>query len=786
MNESLISHRMSILEIAAVLLLAPVLVSIPAGIVRLLGWVALLLSLSAVAAPPPLPAARTLKAHPIETTNRVLLVKPKVTTTPAQVEALRGGLNLRDETRTKRLKWRQFVIPPGQFKHETIAKLKASGLFEHVIEPQTYTTQAVPNDPMFGQLWGVTNIAAPLAWDRIKDAPDIVVAVVDTGIDFNHPDLAANLWTGPNGEHGYTATNGTVIPGGIDDHGHGTHVAGTIGAVGNNGIGVVGLAWKTKIIAIKVLHNGSGNSIDIVNGYEKMIDLRESGVPLLVSNHSYGGSGPDPIMEDGFRLLAEADLFCAVAAGNSSQNIDLYPIRPAVYTFDNMVVALASDSAGKTASFSSFGIISTDISAPGVGILSTTRNNTYSLFSGTSMATPHVAGLAALVRQLNRSLTASQTREVILHPGSYDAGNYFSSTGGKINAAKTVNNPKLFEQPFQTNHPPRIESVTPYTLIRNTQPVMIQATGSDADGDPLKWNSSLSALNSTFERRVLSNLFVSNVNNLTVVAGGPYAYQLASGLTIGVSDGRGGSTTTNSGFEFARDAQFRRPIPLRVWTVSTNAGDPERVTITLDVDDPAKSNYVYGLIMNFPGNRFGSYWALNPSPTPFLFHLGGESSAFSIRAFVMDRWLNYLVTETVSVRTNSLALLPKCIVTTSTNEANIPFNMTFDLSKSERVQFYAVYDWFLPHASGSGPVQTNHFDTPAMHFRMPLVYGTTPGEIDLTIVPVFASRFLGAAPPPQIAQLAVQRASKPDGPWTTFTNVTDAINGDTFYRLEAQ
>lgn len=759
--------------------------------IRLLTLFVLLIPIIVTAAPlPPVPSRPTRNIPiPPESTNRIVLVKPKATTMTSQMGALRSSLNLKDETNTKRLKWKQFSIPPGQDKHETIAKLKASGLFEHVQEPKIYKTQeTIPNDPMFPQLWGMANISAPLAWDRIKEAPNIVVAVVDTGIDFTHPDLAANLWTGPNGEHGYVATNGVVIAGGQDDHGHGTHVAGTIGGVGNNAIGVAGIAWKTKIMAMKVLHSGSGSDIDIVNGYEKLVDIKESGIPVLVSNHSYGGRGEDPFMEDGFKLLADADIFCAVAAGNDGMNIDLDSFFPASFSFDNMVVAMAIDSNSKKASFSNYGLIGVDIAAPGVAIWSTTPGNTYSAFSGTSMASPHVAGVATILRQLNRNLTASQVKEVMLNQGSYDAGNYQSSTSGKLNLARAVNNPKVFDQPFVTNHPPKIDTLTQYTLISNTQPVILRATGSDPDGDTLKWQTIMNGLSSLFERRLLSlsGFFVTNIDNLTIVAGGTYAYQLASEVLVGVSDQRGGSDQKVSGFEFVAAPGLRKAIAVKTWTVTTNAASSNQVTITFDVLDDAKTNYIYEILMTFPDSNIVSFGGNHPSPVPYTINLGRLSSAFNMRAFVMDKWLNHLTTDRITYPSNSTTF-PTCVTTVSTNEGNAPFDVVFDLRGSARAKSYAVLDVFTGSTFVSGPTQAIPFTAPGLYFKMPLVWGNVPGEIDLDVIPIFASRFLGTNPisPPTLVNVAVQKSSTTTGPWTAFTNFTDSTAGpQQFYRLE--
>lgn len=772
---------MTLIELAASILLMPVLFGLPAGMSRLIGWVVLLLSVSAMAAPPS-PPAKNIRGESIESTNRILLLKTKQGISTQTSDSLALSLGLKAEKHPNRLKqWRQFSLPPGKDKRDIITTLKRSGRFEHVIEPQTYKTQETPNDPSFPQLWGMTNISAPLAWDRIKDAPDVVVAVVDTGIDFNHPDLAANLWTGPAGEHGYVATNGTVIPGGIDDHGHGTHVAGTIGAVGNNSIGVAGVTWRTRIMAIKVLHRGSGSSLDIVNGLEKLADLRASGVPVLVSNHSYGGNGLDPFMEDGFRMLAEADIFAAVAAGNSNTDIDYRPVSPAGFTFNNMVVATAIDSENRKASFSSFGLVGTDIAAPGADILSTTPNNTYSSFWGTSMAAPHVAGVAALLRQHAPHLSASQIRDVILHPASYDSlpQLYQNNTSAKINAWKALNNLDV-----PSNRPPVITAVSPYTLISNSATHIFSATASDPDGDALRWGPSVTKDFANYIPGLLSKngFSFTSTNGLALVSGKPFAFQFANQLNLGVSDNRGGAVITNSGFEFVLDRTLRKPIPVKTWEAWTNAGT-NSISFVFDVEDTNKTDY--SCILSFiNGGGWMEYYNYTPSPQPFTISPGFDHVRITaMRIFVMDKFLNYLNPELKSFNDH----VPCSTITCTTNEGNVPFDVHFTFTPA--LPDGSCRFWILDAMTGAelerdfGKV---HFGNPGLTLVRALTINRfDSGGLNWLIVPVFASRFLGAAPPPKLAHLTIHKSDQLGGPWSVFTNFTDVVQGGSqFYRLD--
>lgn len=753
--------------------------------------VLLLSAIVVTAAPAPLAPNRSnttpppIKLEKIEliSTNRILLLKAKKDISNETADSLPLALGLKPEKHPKKLKqWRVFSIPPGKDKHEIITILKRSGRFEYVEEPKVYTTQeTIPNDPMFPSLWGMTNISAPLAWDKIKEAPDVVVAVVDTGIDFTHPDLVDNLWTGPNGEHGYVATNGVVLPGGQDDHGHGTHVAGTIGAVGNNGVGVVGLAWSARIMAMKVLHHGSGTDIDIVNGYEKLVELKESGVNVIVSNHSYGGNGTDQFLEDGFQLLDEADIFSAVAAGNSNIDIDQSPFLPADFPFNSMVVATAIDSGNKKASFSNFGLIGTDIAAPGVGILSTTRSNTYSLFSGTSMAAPHVAGVAVLLRQSAPQLSASKIRDVILHPDSYDSlpQLYQNNTSAKVNLWKALNNLGA-----PSNRPPVITSASPYTLITNSSTYSFSATAHDPDGDSIRLSGFQDNRDfaNFIPNLIKKNGFVfSSTNGTITVSGNPFAYQFASFLNIGASDNRGGAAITNTGFEFLLDRNLRRPIPVKTWLAHTNAGT-NSVSFTFDVDDQSKSNYSVIIHLLNDQAGFQGWFGLTPGPTEITISPGFDHiRPISIRIFCMDRYLNYTNTEPVLFAGQPI----RCPVMLSTNEGNVPLSVSFNTGAN---CWLSVQDYLnnanITTTSGQFIISNPGFMLAGAITTYPRS-GPAPYESDVTLHPIFASRFLGAPKPSRIANLTISKAPTVTGPWSHFTNFTDTIEGPSqFYRLD--
>ncbi len=328
----------------------------------------------------------------------------------------------------------------------------------------------MPDDARLADLWGMNNtgqtggtldadIDAPQAWDVTTGSGSTIVAVIDTGVDYTHEDLAANMWvnTGEtpgdgldndgNGYvddvYGYDFANHDADP--MDDHNHGTHVAGTIGAVGNNGIGVTGVNWNVQIMAVKFLNaNGSGTLSDAVEAIHYSVDMGAT-----ISNNSWGDNEEfSQALYDAVAYAGNAGQIFLAGAGNGNalglgQNNDQIPFYPASFDLDNIISVAATDSNDARATFSNYGTTSVDLAAPGVSILSTTPGNTYSSFSGTSMATPHVAGVAALIQGLHPDWTYRQVIDQLL--GTVDplpAWQNLTVTGGRLNAAAAVGNPQ--------------------------------------------------------------------------------------------------------------------------------------------------------------------------------------------------------------------------------------------------------------------------------------------------------------------------------------------------------
>ncbi|QXO95517.1 S8 family serine peptidase [Methanospirillum purgamenti] len=315
-----------------------------------------------------------------------------------------------------------------------------------------------PNDPGYSNLWGLQNtgqapfygtpgadMKAPLAWTKTTGSSGVTVAVIDTGVDYSHPDLAANIWQN-SGEsingvdddgngyiddvRGWNFVSKNNDP--MDDNGHGTHCAGTIAAVGNNGIGIAGVTWKTKIMPLKFLDSrGSGYTSDAISA---ILYANKMGVPII--SNSWSGTGYSQSLKDAIDA-SQAVIICA--AGNSGGSSEINPIYPAAYTSSNIISVAATNYHDALASFSNYGASSVDLAAPGVSIYSTTKSGGYSYLNGTSMAAPYVTGVAALLKSQSPSLTGAQIKSKIL--GSCDNLPSLSgkvATGGRLNAAKAL------------------------------------------------------------------------------------------------------------------------------------------------------------------------------------------------------------------------------------------------------------------------------------------------------------------------------------------------------------
>ncbi|HEX9997489.1 MAG TPA: S8 family serine peptidase [Abditibacterium sp.] len=372
---------------------------------------------------------------------------------------------------------RQHVkLPPGLSVSEGIKRYKAQ---PEILDAQPnfiYRAVSIPNDPRWSGLYGMAKISAPLAWDTTTGSGDVVVAVIDTGVLYTHEDLAANMWRNAgeiagNGidddQNGYKDDVFGIDPrygdsDPADDNNHGTHVAGTIGGAGNNGLGVAGVNWNVKIMALKFLGaDGSGTTVGAIQCFEYATLMKSRGVNVRVTNNSWGGAGYDQAAKDAMDAAANAGMLHVCAAGNNSNNNDITNGYPTGFDSPSIVSVAASDSADNPATFTNYGATQVDLAAPGVGIVSALATSTtaYGSFSGTSMATPHVAGAAALLASATPGISVATLRTALLN--SVDVLPQWSGkvvTGGRLNVARALQSTGVMP-PSQS--PPTLSSFSP-------------------------------------------------------------------------------------------------------------------------------------------------------------------------------------------------------------------------------------------------------------------------------------------------------------------------------------
>jgi subtilisin family serine protease len=349
-------------------------------------------------------------------------------------------------------------IPTGMDVEAAVRAFAADPAVAWAEPNYVYTASRTPNDPRFGELWGLenpgdTDIDAPEAWDRQTGSRDVIVAIIDTGVDYGHEDLRDNAWRNPGESGSGRETNGRDDDGNgfvddvfgwdfagrdndpMDDNGHGTHVAGTIAAAGDNRTGVAGVAWSASIMALKFLNaNGSGNAADAIQAIEY---AAHHGARIL--NNSWGGGGFSQALHDAIDLARQHDALFVAAAGNSGRDNDAAPEYPASYDLPNVLAVAASDRQDGLAGFSNYGLATVHLAAPGVDILSAAPGNGYRVLSGTSMATPHASGVAALLRA---QLPQATHRQIMIRmAGSVDPLPHLEDrtwSGGRLNAASAL------------------------------------------------------------------------------------------------------------------------------------------------------------------------------------------------------------------------------------------------------------------------------------------------------------------------------------------------------------
>jgi len=425
----------------------------------------------AEAQPGPTPPGPAVPSQGTVVPNEVLVQFRPTTPEPQKADA-RGRARATLQERLRTLgpgDLELLTIPPGLLVADAVRALQSHPAVQFAEPNWLYEHQATATDSYYanGSLWGLkggfgSNAAAAWAAGATGSAA-VYVGVIDEGIQFDHPDLAGQIWTNPydaagdgvdndaNGYvddvHGWDFDGGdnTIYDGGarggLDDHG--THVAGTIGAKANNGSGVVGVNWNVTLISAKFLGRRGGTTANAVKAVDYFTDLKtRHGLDIVATNNSWGGGGYSQALFDAIERAKAADILFIAAAGNGDRfgrglNNDTTPHYPASYANANIIAVAAIDSGGAKASFSNYGATSVDLGAPGVSVWSTTAYNGYSSYNGTSMATPHVTGAVALYAATHPGTTAAQIKSAILTsavPTPALAGQTPVATGGRLEA----------------------------------------------------------------------------------------------------------------------------------------------------------------------------------------------------------------------------------------------------------------------------------------------------------------------------------------------------------------
>ena len=310
-----------------------------------------------------------------------------------------------------------------------------------------------PNDALFSQMWNLLNtgqnggtagddVGATLAWNLSTGNSSVVIATIDTGIDYTHPDLIPNLFhdstvcngvdDGSNGCYGISTVYYTSDV--FDDNGHGTHVSGIEGAAGNNNLGIVGINWSVQLMSCKFLDStGAGQTSDAISCLDYVLQMKNSGYNIVATNNSWGGSDYSQALNDAIQAQQQAGILFITAAGNEFGDNDVAPTYPADTLLPNVISVAATTRTDALAVFSNFGQHSVHLRCPRTEILSTWPGSNYQILSGTSMATPHVTGAAALLAAQQPTLDWRGIKNLILTGGDSRTSLAQSISGRRLN-----------------------------------------------------------------------------------------------------------------------------------------------------------------------------------------------------------------------------------------------------------------------------------------------------------------------------------------------------------------
>lgn len=350
---------------------------------------------------------------------------------------------------------------PIETRDSVIQSIKKNPMVEYVEPNYLYRSLVIPNDSSYSEQWAfkfntqsVLDVGAEAAWDITTGSENVIVGIIDSGIDYNHPDLKQNMWINPieaSGKLGVDDDNNgfvddlfgadfTSVSGGgnpIDNRGHGSHCAGTIGALGNNGYGIAGLNWTIRLMGLKFIgSDGTGSLDSAVRAIDYAIKYK-----VQILNNSWGSYAASKALEEAIGRAHQAGILFVAAAGNYGIDNNLRPIYPASYKIPNVIAVAASDEKGELPWFSNFGNGLVHLAAPGVSIYGIWKSGEFASPSGTSMAAPFVTGIAALILSKEPQLTHLEIKERLIKTvNPMPAFKSKTISGGIVNAYRALKN----------------------------------------------------------------------------------------------------------------------------------------------------------------------------------------------------------------------------------------------------------------------------------------------------------------------------------------------------------
>lgn len=547
-----------------------------------------------------------------------------------------------------------YLVETGSLELDAFdAKLnefRMNGAEMKVVEPD-YVVFALltPNDPSFSSLWGLHNtgqtggtgdadIDVPEAWEVTHGSSSVVVGVIDTGIDYTHPDLMVNMW----GNAGEIPANGLDDDGNgyvddtrgwdfvsndndpADDHYHGTHCAGTIGAVGDNGTGVVGVCQTVRLMALKFLSgSGGGTTSDAIEAV-----LYASANQATMTSNSWGGGGYSQTLKDVIDAAGQAGLLFVAAAGNDGINTDLFPSYPAAYDSANIISVAASDHNDMLASFTNYGAATVDLAAPGVSIYSTSPGNGYRSLSGTSMACPHVAGACALIKAAHPEMNWADIKSALLNNVDGVAGmNGKVLKNGRMNVARSL-----------------IIATDPYVTLNTISPSDNGQQGSTGNGDGILNPGEDIALAVTL-KNVGAQPALGAVTTMTVISAGGKVTVLQGSRSWGDIPVNNTVNTGASPFLIRIAANTATPHAFTVKLVTTDSGGDSWTaeaqmtvltssTITGMVKATTSGAPIGGALITYTGSSSGSVLtnasgAFTLNLTNGLYEIGATAAGYN-------------------------------------------------------------------------------------------------------------------------------------------------------------